>query len=117
MTVEAPQHQVKELENSLVWAFREYPYHCQTIKDGRKTRFVFTHNEAANRAWLPAKIVRQFEFVDQPMEHLEKSRLFFEIDGIRFEPGTQATIHAIEFAKSYLDSRLFPVKKQNTEGK
>lgn len=100
---------IVELEQQLTWAFRGYSYRCQTIKDGRKTRFVFTHTESANRAWWPAGLVHQFEFIDRG------GRLFFEIDGIRFEPGREATSHAIEFAKAYLDSRVYPVKQQTPE--
>lgn len=109
MTTKAQPTRITELEQQLTWAFRDHSYRCQTIKDSREARFVFTHTESANRAWWPAGLVRQFEFIDRG------GRLFFEIDGIRFEPGTQATSHAIEFAKDYLDSRVYPVKQRNLE--
>ena len=81
--------QIEELENTILWAFQEYLFHCQSVKNERETRFKFTRDKSAS---YPAGFIHQFEFVKIG------EKLFFEAGNIRFEPRA----HAIRLAKAYL---------------
>ena len=86
--------QIEELENTILWAFQEYLFHCQSVKNERETRFKFTRDKSAS---YPAGFIHRFEFVKIG------EKLFFEAGNIRFEPRA----HAIRLAKAYLDRAGF----------
>lgn len=95
--------QIEELENTILWAFQEYLFHCQSVKNERETRFKFTRDKSAS---YPAGLIRQFELIKIG------EKLFFEVDNTRFEPKA----YAVRLAKAYLDSRVYPVKQREAGG-
>lgn len=99
-TLRSPQ--IEELENTILWAFQEYLFHCQSVKNERETRFKFTRDKSAS---YPAGFIHQFEFVKIG------EKLFFEAGNIRFEPRA----HAIRLAEAYLDRAGF-TKQRETGG-